>query len=191
MKLVFQIISRIFDPIIEIPIMFAVAVWYAYVNGHSWLFLGMLLFMNAVLPFIFFLYLLRRGAVADWDLSKRMDRIPIYGFALATQIAGIGLAVLTERMAVAQILLIFWLLGIIFFAITLFWKVSVHAGVNAALVTLIVLVGGTNYLPLFLVLLPVGWARVAGGYHTAAQFVIGALIAGLSLWGGFYLIGLR
>lgn len=191
MKLTAKIVSRVFDPVVEIPILFGFAVWYTYVNGHSWLFLSALLFINAVLPFLFFLHLLRRGEVRDWDITRRSERIPVYGFALTTQIAGIGLAILTGRIPVAQILLIFWLLGVIFFSITLFWKVSVHAGVNSVLVTFLVLMGGVSFVWFYLILIPVGWARVASKQHTIAQFVFGALLAGVSLWGAFWIFGLR
>lgn len=191
MKSFALLVSRVFDPIVEIPLLFGLAVWYAYVNGHSWLFLAVLLFINAVLPFLFFLHLLKKGEVGDWDITRRRERIPVYGFALTTQLAGIGLALVTGRMEVAQILLIFWLLGIIFFTLTLFWKVSVHAGVNSALATFLYLVGGNQFLWVYLVLLPVGWARVRGGHHTISQFVFGAVLAGTSLWGGFILFGLR
>lgn len=190
MKSLALLISRVFDPIVEIPLLFALAVWYAYVNGHSWLFLAVLLFTNALLPFLFFLHLLKRGEIQDWDISRREERIPVYGFALTTQLAGIGLALVTGRIEVAHILLLFWLLGIIFLSITLLWKVSVHAGVNSALATFLVLIGGNKFLWVYLLLFPVGWARLANGHHTFWQFVCGALIAAVSLWGGFELFGL-
>lgn len=190
MKRVAQVVSRVFDPVIEIPLLFALSVWYAYVNGHSWLFLSVLLFINAVLPFLFFLHLMRKGEIHDWDITKRRERIPVYGFALTTQVAGIGMALLTGRIPVAQILLIYWLLGVLFFAITLAWKVSVHAGVNAAFVTFVVMVGGTSFAWLYLFLLPVGWARVVGHHHTIGEFVAGAILGAIGLWGGFTLFGL-
>jgi hypothetical protein len=190
MKTVAQAISRIFDPIIEIPVMFGLTVWYAYVNGHSWLFLSVLLFINAVLPFLFFLHLLRKKEIHDWDIRRRKERIPVYAFALTTQIAGIGMALLTGRTAVANILLIFWILGLLFFLITLYWKVSVHAGVNAALVTFLVMILGEEFFWLYIVLLPVGWARISQGNHTVSEFTAGAILGALGIWGGFTLFGL-
>ena len=190
MKTVAQAISRIFDPIIEIPVMFGLTVWYAYVNGHSWLFLSVLLFINAVLPFLFFLHLLRKKEIHDWDIRRRKERIPVYAFALVTQIAGIGMALLTGRTAVANILLIFWILGLLFFLITLYWKVSVHAGVNAALVTFLVMILGEEFFWLYIILLPVGWARISQGNHTVSEFTAGATLGALGIWGGFTLFGL-
>ena len=190
MKTVAQAISRIFDPIIEIPVMFGLTVWYAYVNGHSWLFLSVLLFINAVLPLLFFLHLLRKKEIHDWDIRRRKERIPVYAFALITQIAGIGMALLTGRIPVAQILLIFWIVGLLFFLITLYWKVSVHAGVNAALATFLVMILGVEFFWLYIVLLPVGWARVSQGNHTVREFTAGALLGALGIWGGFTLFQL-
>ena len=190
MKLVAQIISRVFDPIIEVPLLLTLAVWYAYVNGMGWQFLIILLFIDAVLPFLFFLHLLRKHEIDSWDISRREQRIPVYGFTTLAHLAGVGVAFLTGRMQVAQILLLFWLLGMLFFAITAFWKVSVHAGVNAALVTFLVLVGGPAYMWLYLLLVPVGWARVYSKNHSLGEFTVGAVLATGGLWGGFWLFGL-
>ena len=190
MKRVAQIISRVFDPIIEVPLLLTLTVWYAYVNGMGWQFLVILLFVDTVLPFLFFLHLLRKHEVDSWDISRREQRIPVYGFTMLAHLAGVGVAFLTGRMQVVQILFVFWLLGMLFFAITTFWKVSVHAGVNAGLVTFLVLVAGPAYAWLYLLLVPVGWARVYSKNHSLGEFAVGSVLATGGLWGGFWLFGL-
>ena len=43
MKRMAWIISRVFDPVIEIPVMLSTAVWWALTNGLRWRFLVFLL----------------------------------------------------------------------------------------------------------------------------------------------------
>ena len=190
MKSLAHLISRIFDPMVEIPILLGLAVWFAYLNGFAWKFLLVLMLIDAVIPFLFFLHLYRTREVHDWDISRRWERIPVYGFTLLAHLGGIGLAILTGRTEVAQILSVFWLLGILFFGLTFFWKVSVHTGMNAAMATFLVLMVGVQFSWVYGLLIPVGWARISLGHHTFTQFSVGALLASFSMWLGFRLFGL-
>lgn len=190
MKILAYAISRIFDPFFEIPVLLSLTVWFAYMNGLSVRFLTTLLFVDAVLPGIFFIHLLRKREVHDWDITKRQERVPIYGFTLASHLAGILMSVLVGHIHTASILLIFWILGITFFSITLYWKISLHAGVNAALATFLVLVGGKSFIWAYLILLPVGWSRIYLKKHTIQQFAVGALLSISEMWLGFVALGL-
>lgn len=190
MKLLAKIISRVFDPIIEIPLLLALSVWYAFVNGLAWKFLIVLLFVDAVLPSAFFLYLLKKHEISNWDISKRAQRIPFYGFTMLAHLAGVGLAMLTGRMVETQILLVFWILGMIFFGITTVWKISVHAGVNSALATFMVYLGGVSWVWLYLILIPVGWSRVVLGHHKLDEYIVGAVLAAVGMWVGFGFFGI-
>lgn len=183
-------ISRIFDPFFEIPLLLGLTVWFAHLNGLSLRFLTTLIFVDALLPGLFFIHLLRKGEVSDWDISKRKERIQIYGFTLMSHLAGVLLSMFVGHTHTAGILFVFWLLGIFFFLITLFWKISMHAGVNAALATFLTLSGGYKYVLTYLILFPVGWARVYLKKHSLAQFVAGAVLAAAGLWIGFYCFGL-
>lgn len=184
-----RIISRIFDPIVEVPLLISLAVWYAYVNGVGWQLLIVLLFTDALLPFLFFLHLLRKHEIDNWDISKREQRIPVYGFTMLTHLGGVGIAWVAGWTQIAQILFAFWLLGMMFFGLTTFWKVSVHAGVNSALVTFLVLLFNPSYAWLYTLLIPVGWARIYSKNHSLDEFMMGSILGSLGLWGWFKLVG--
>jgi membrane-associated phospholipid phosphatase len=79
--------------------------------------------------------------------------------------------------------------GIIFFLITLVWKISLHAGVNAVLFTAINIFYGWKYLWLYAILGLVMWARVYQRHHTWAQVVVGALIGGCVIILGIWIAG--
>ena len=60
MKRLAWIISRVFDPVIEIPIMLGTAVWWALTNGLRWRFLVFLLVVDALLPALYMLWGLKK-----------------------------------------------------------------------------------------------------------------------------------
>jgi hypothetical protein len=173
-----KIISRIFEPTFEIPIILIVATSTAYLNGYRWRFLALLLFLDAILPGLYFLYLLKTKKAKDWDLSRRKDRLPLFKFATACHLAGVLVAFLINREPLAQILLAFWFLALIFTAITNYWKISLHSGVNSTLAVFAILMYGPNTRAWLLLLLPiiVSWARIAYKKHDLLQVVAGALV---------------
>ena len=89
--LVAKILSRVLDPVWEIPIGILMAIGFAVSEGLRWRFLGVLLFIDAVVPFIFFLIMLRHKQLVNWDMQKRAERIPIYVFTLLCHLAGLWL----------------------------------------------------------------------------------------------------
>ena len=79
---------------------------------------------------------------------------------------------------------------VIFMCINLLWKISVHTGFVAALVTILTIL----YSPIgaiTTVLLPlIAWARIELEHHSPAQVATGALLAALIVVVVFYLFGL-
>ena len=82
-------------------------------------------------------------------------------------------------------LFVVWFLG--FFLISLFWKISGHAGSIALATGLIIFWYGWNWWPALSLVLLMGWARVATKDHTVSQVVGGALYS----WGLIWLWSLR
>lgn len=173
-----EIVSRILDPVWEIPLAILLAVAFAATEGLRWRFLGLLLFIDAVVPFIFFLTMLRHRQLVNWDMQRRGERIPIYAFALICHLAGLWLAHELGKAELVSVLSVFYLIGISFAIITMKWKISLHAGVNAGLFTLINLFYGWQYIWLYSLLLLVMWARVYQKHHSWGQVIVGALLGG-------------
>lgn len=177
-KLLSRIISRVLDPVVEIPLAVSLAVWFAVSGGLRWRFLVLILVVDAVLPFLFMLIALVKGQITSWDIRKREERIPLYLFTLFVHGIGVLLAHLLERGDLARILFIFWLVAAVFALITLKWKISLHTGVNAVLVTFVNIIYAWQYWWLLLLLPLVAWARVHDRHHTWAQAAAGALLGG-------------
>jgi len=194
-KRIAQIFSRLLDPVWEIPAALLLAIMFAVQEGLRWRFLGLLLFIDAIVPMIFFLTMLQHKQIKDWDIQRRLQRIPLYMFTLVCHLGGIWLAHELGKTDLVSILVVYYVVAIAFFAITWFWKVSIHAGVNAVLITTINYFYGWKYLWLYGLLFGVMWARVYQRHHTWAQVIAGAALGVAMILIGFhfstYLLGWR
>lgn len=173
------------DPVLMIPLSLLLAIGFAVHEGLRWRFVGLLLFVDAVMPIIFFLTMLYHKQITSWDIQKRKERIPLYLFALICHLGGIWLAQVLGKTQLVSILLVYYSAGIMFFLITLKWKISIHAGVNAVLVTSLNMFYGWRYWYLYGLLFAVMWARVYQKHHTWDQVVAGALLGVGIMVGGF------
>lgn len=66
--------------------------------------------------------------------------------------------------------------------ISLKWKISIHASGISGPFTFLVYVLGTVFLPLYLLILPVGWARIELRAHSLSQVLAGFLLTILLTW---------
>ncbi len=183
-----EVVSRVLDPVWEIPLAILLAVAFAATEGLRWRFLGLLLFIDAVVPMIFFVMMLVNKQIKDWDIQKREQRIPLYTFTLICHLAGLWLAYELGKTELALVLGVFYLTGIIFALITLKWKISLHAGVNAVLFTAINVFYGWQYIWLYGLLGLVMWARVYQKHHTWEQVIAGAVLGGCMVGVGLGLV---
>lgn len=113
----------------------------------------------------------------DIDISNRADRpLPLMLASLGALVGGV---IVSNRLDSPNLLLMSQTLVamlMILTVISLVWKISIHASTMAALVTLLVIFRGQEYLPLYLLLLPLAWARLELKQHTIAQLIGGALL---------------
>jgi membrane-associated phospholipid phosphatase len=175
-KVFAEVISRGLDPVWEMPAALLLAVGFAVREGMRWRFMGLLLFIDAVVPIIFFLLMLYHKQIKDWDMQKRTERIPLYVFTMICHLGGIWLAHELGKTELVKVLLVFYVVAIIFVVVTTKWKISLHAGVNAGLITIINIFYGWQYSWLYILLCLVCWARVYQKHHTWAQVIAGSVV---------------
>ncbi len=173
-----RVASRVLDPVWEIPLAILLAIAFAVREGLRWRFLGLILFIDAVVPMVFFLTMLYHKQLSNWDMDKRRQRLPIYLFTLVCHLGGLWLAHELGRVELVRILSVFYGVAITFFLVTLKWKISLHAGVNAGLITTINMFYGWHLWWLYGLLYLVMWARVYQKHHTWEQVLAGAVIGG-------------
>lgn len=184
------VISRVFDPVIEIPVLLSAAVLYAIRNGWRFRYLVFLLLIDALAPAAFMVWGLITKRFSDWDMTKREERRSIYIFTVIVHLFGVVYAFLLGKEELSEILFVFWLVALVFAIVTFFWKISIHAGVNgAALAFFNHFWGWQNYWWLAVVLLLVLWARVEIHKHTWTQVLVGAGSAIAMVEFGLRLVG--
>ena len=181
-----QILSRALDPVWEVPLALLLAIGFAVHEGLRWRFVGLLMFIDFVVPFIFFLMMIKHRQIRNWDMDIKAQRLPILFFSLLCSLGGLWLAYEMGKVELLSILMTYYLIAVAFFVITFFWKISLHAGVNAVLITSLNMFYGWKYSWLYILLLGVMWARVYQKHHTWVQVVAGAVLGT-----GMVMLGLR
>lgn len=183
------VVARVFDPVIEIPLMLSAATWIALTNGLRWRFLVLLIIVDAVLPAAYMIWGLKTKRISDWDISKREERNGLHFFTVFCHLFGVVAALAIGKIFLFKILLVFWTLAVVFALVTMVWKISGHAAVNAALVAFFNhFYGWDKYWWTVGLLIIVLWSRVVIKKHTYAQVVAGALLALFWISAGLNLI---
>lgn len=185
-----KIVSRLFDPVWMIPAMLAGAVVWSLYNGLRWRFIVILFLIDGLIPFIYFVHLLRAKEISDWDTTKRTQRFRLYGFVILVHAIGVMFAWILGKIILAKILFAFWILALAFSLITLFWKISIHTGVSSAAVAFLMILAGSRMAGLFILVLLIGWARIVIKKHTLAQALAGMILAPALLFITFILLGI-
>lgn len=189
MRTLAKIIARVFDPVVLVPLILVGVASMAYLNGYRWRFLTLLFFLDAVVPGLVFLYLWGKKGFKDWDFRARGERLPLFGATVLMHGVGVMVAYLIDRHPLAEILLTLWLVAVVYTLVTFRFKISVHAGVNATLATLMYWLVGPEYWWVFALPLVVSWARVKDEDHKVIEVVVGTVVAPLIITGMFWGLG--
>jgi membrane-associated phospholipid phosphatase len=171
-------ISFILQPTFVAVLLYAL-VSFSYEKGRAAVFFFLTGFLLvSVAPMFLVVWLSRRGKVSDPDLPDRRERFKPYlvitGFYL--------LALLVFRLGSASfaLLAITWCYVAVTLAgafISLFWKISLHLAGIAGPVTAMVMLLHPWWMLLYLLLLPLGWARCYLKKHTVSQVVAGSVLS--------------
>jgi membrane-associated phospholipid phosphatase len=128
----------------------------------------------SVLPYALILRGVRRGRLTDRNISLRQQRIGFAAVAMASILTGLAvLAVFDapgEMVAVQASIAVGVACG---WAVTLWWKISVHAAIAAGAATVLLLVFGPALLVVWPLVALIAWSRVQVGGHTPAQVLAG------------------
>ena len=160
------IISRLLDPLWIIP---AITLLKAYNQGVLFSFVLMIIMLGIPLILRF------RYRKHDWDVSKREDRPNVIAALLILGCMTIIFARIFGNTAIMKLLIFYeiWLFG--FFLLSLFFKISGHAGGISLATGLIVSWYGFAWWPVLLIVPLVAWARVKRRDHTIPQVIMGGL----------------
>lgn len=139
--------------------------------------LAFLMPLLVVPPLSYLMWLVRQGRLKDIYIPNRKKRITPLVFMMIWLLLLWGLirylaAPPTVESLFVITIMLFGILG----AITLFWKISFHAGIVSAAATTVVILGGYSTWPVTLLVPLVGWSRVRLRRHTPRQVLYGSLL---------------
>jgi membrane-associated phospholipid phosphatase len=169
------IISRIFDPYLMLTVLFLCAMYkstLATTVKIQGTIIGAIIII--VVPIALSIWAIRTKRLVNWDASKREERPKLFLFILVYEFfVLLFLKPILDQM-LFQTFATFLVSFAGFLAITLFWKISGHAYVNALVSGFIIRWFGWGWWPVLLAAPLVSWSRVARGNHTILQVVLGA-----------------
>jgi len=138
--------------------------------------LGAALFAG-VLPLAYLIRGTRRGRWSDHHVGEREKRPTVILVILASVLVGVGLLVLAGAPRELLALMAAMAAGLVVtLAVTLGWKVSVHAAVAGGTVVILALVFGPALNLLWPVVALIAWSRVQLRDHTTWQVLAGAAL---------------
>ncbi|MHB9093498.1 MAG: hypothetical protein ACYC21_02405 [Eubacteriales bacterium] len=177
-----EIVSRAAEPLVWLPLMIWLVLWHVNLPGEKRIvyYLVLLVFIF-VIPFGYFMYLVFIKREFDLDVTQRNKRI---GFTLKSMVSFAVAAVLTyfmnrELFVITSAVFISTLSLIL---ITIRWKISFHGGLNTLIFCTVNYLYNWQFWWLFLLLIPIGWARLTMKKHTPAQFVAGVTLCAAIFW---------
>jgi len=158
-------------------------------EGIKW---SLILLALSVLPVVVLsILLVRTGHLDGVFNSRRNQRHRIYAAIVSLGI--ISIIVLVWLKAPAPVLalsIIGFSSSVLYAIINLWWKISLHAALVSALVTILVILYGAIVLVSCLLVPMVIWARTTGKQHTIGQGAIGTVLTVGDSVLVFYLLGL-
>ncbi len=191
MKKIAWIISRIFDPMFEMPLILIMSIWYAVDEPLRIVVLIFVLMIDIVVPGGFAIYSLKAKKASDLDFTKKEERKVVYLVTVICQLLVFVTMLLSKQLLLAKILAVLLLIAFVFMMINNYWKISVHAAVNAVLMAMLNYYWGWKIMGgLMVILIAVLWARVKIRKHTVTQVMMGAGLALAMVHYGFSWLGI-
>ncbi len=186
-----RVLTEILAPSVVVALLPLALAWVVTRSPLSTLGWGLLIALtSSILPMAVIVWGARAGRWDGHHVRNRRGRLIPLLATIGFSIIGLGLLVVL-RAPWPLIALDLTLLATLFItsAITLAWKVSIHAAVCMSAVAIMASAGGPEWWGATLLVGAVAWSRVHLHDHTVAQVIVGAL-TGLLAGGMFSLLTL-
>jgi hypothetical protein len=152
-------------------------------KGDTWDLFYITSFFGCVLPLIGVVVLLKMRIISDFYATEKDERFIPFLTTIFSYLLGTIILIIVQAPAPIIALMACYLInGIVLATITLKWKISIHSSGVTGPVTALVYLLGTRLLPLFLLVLPVIWARLELKAHSKWQLTMGALLSTALTW---------
>ncbi|RSN38591.1 hypothetical protein DMC64_41730 [Amycolatopsis sp. WAC 04197] len=174
-----KVVGEILAPWVVLVLLSLAVPWKAtgYSIGYTLLWGFVIAFFCAAVPMAFIVRGARKG---DWDghhVRNREGRVKPLIVCFASTAVGLAIMLTFNAptdlvyMAIAMLVSL-----VVTFAITNWWKISLHAAVSGGGVATLAVVYGPVALLLLLVVALICWSRVVTGDHTTGQVTAGTAL---------------
>lgn len=141
--------------------------------------------LNIIVPFLYFIWALRKGIISDIDITKRQQRYGVMTLMLVLQLISLKLIYSLGNARLLELSLIIDAVFICTYLITLVWKISLHMTINVIGILLFNVLFDWQHLYLLALIPLVMWSRLFLKKHTLSQLLAGTLVSGLIMLAGF------
>jgi len=178
-----SVISLVFNPAVTAAFTFLILLYPLQSVQPFLLLMATCITFGTMVPLAMMYQLTKRGVISDFNVSERLERTRPFLGASASYLAGSGVLLLLRAPTIIITLMLCYAGNtLIMLLITLRWKISIHASGIAGPTTALVYGIGAWAAVFFLLLIPVGWARVQLKAHTPWQIFAGALLTAIVKW---------
>lgn len=184
-------ISAMFSPYIT-ALVFIVIISYSYSENLGQFLPWMITFLlfSIIIPGSYILWLLESKQINDIHISDKEDRkVPFLVAGLSAVCGALLLFILNAAKPVIVISFAYAVNVVGIALITQLWKVSIHTALFSSVVTISIILFGGQFWWLYLILIPLAWARIHRQRHTIWQAIAGSLIAFLLTSATFWFFG--
>ncbi len=154
-----------------------------YGNGETAKLFAVTSLFGCFLPLGMVVAMLKKGVISDFYATDRLERfIPFLATITSYVMGTVALIMIDAPPPITALMACYIVNGLVLVVITFKWKISIHASGIASPVTALVYLLGTRMLPLFMLFLPVAWARLELKAHDKKQVTAGAVISSVLTW---------
>ncbi|HXL02593.1 MAG TPA: hypothetical protein PK016_05680 [Candidatus Atribacteria bacterium] len=173
-----QTFSLVLQPSAIATLLYLVVSFSFATGWRTWVFFLIGLFFVGVFPILLVLFLTKKGKVSDPDLPNREERFFPYLMICSSYLLALVIFLLASA-PLPLVAITCCYLGVTFVGalISLFWKISLHLAGIAGPVTALVMILNPYWAFLYLLLVPLGWARIYLGKHNLYQVVAGSMMS--------------
>lgn len=182
MKLIAEIVSLIFNPILFFIIMPFIVIYKKTGDSMYALKWEMFSFIFVIIFIAFFLWEKKNGSFSDFDITKRQERKKLYIFLLFLTCAYLVIPLFLKGIAFPMTIIAFGIVfGIAVFATAnYFIKASVHMGIACAyVITISLFYGWIGFLFSFFIIPLIVWSRLVLKRHTKKEIIVGGILGTL------------
>lgn len=148
------------------------------------------LVLQVIIPLLYLILAPRLGWANEWDMKDKSERRPIFILIIFLTLISSAMIFFYGNQFLLQLNIIILTLVLVLFAITFFWKISLHLSMNTAGSIIINYLYNWKAWWLFIAIPLVFWARLKLKKHTVAQLYAGFIISAVITLAGLEILNL-